>query len=150
MCVLRQRQFSFDGSSSTAADDWSRAAKEEQLTISQPAGVASDCTPEDMRALPEVENPQNWQNMVAAADHAYSVRQSYDKGAADHVVRPTASVSVIKEVTVETQPAFVEAQRPASFVPLRQPSVTVEVTGPRTPALQSSAVRHPISMAIQR
>jgi len=121
----------------------------EQPTISQPAGIASDCTLADMRPLPEVENPQNWQNMVAAADHAYSVRQSHNEQAADHVVRPTASVSVIKEVTVETQPAFVEPQRLASFVALRQPSVTVEVTGPRTPAVQSSAVRHPKSMAIR-
>ncbi|KAH6625248.1 hypothetical protein C7974DRAFT_196904 [Boeremia exigua] len=130
---------------STATDDWSRANEMDQHIIPQHNGLLVNHWPVEMQQphpLPEVENPHNWQNMVAAADLDYSARRPHTLEAASQALQPIASISVMKEVVVETQPAFVGVQRSASMIALRQPSVTTEATGPLTPAVpdQSCAV----------
>ncbi len=109
-----------------------QAFQVESHMISQQNGPMTNDWPADTRrpqALPEVDNPQNWQEMVAAADFAYASRQSSIAEANVRRLRPTASINIVREVIVETQPTMVEPQRSASIAAIRQPSATIEANG---------------------
>lgn len=81
------------------------------------------------RSFPEVENPQNWQNMVVAADLAYAARELHRLEADSHVKQPLTSAGAAEQTAAEAQTLIGETQRSASTVAIRQPSVTVESKG---------------------
>ena len=121
----------------TTMDDRSRANEREQYAIPQRTGTVPSYSPgfterQQPQPLPQVENLQNWQREVAAANaRAEDVRQPQILEAANRTLLPTPSVSVMKEVVVETQPAIIETQQSTSIIRQRQPSVTIEVTEPQ-------------------